>query len=213
VYRRGSGFIEQFSDFGGDSLKRLMMVLESMETLYEAVCTLDAGVSSTSDLLVVACDSGSDKVFDFTGISRILEKVESILVGAWDRIVFYRERQFAERIKLVTSTLPILEELSQLEKNRSLSREDVEIIRRKITKGVSQFLETGGRIPAMEERAQFEPAKLLQASETLLLPPPDETSSKAAEEHPTPRIRVRRSGTRQASARQRRRPQSATSTR
>jgi hypothetical protein len=50
-----------------------MMILEAIETLYEAVVILDDGPSA-SDLLIVSCDSGSDKVFDVTGISRILEK-------------------------------------------------------------------------------------------------------------------------------------------
>jgi hypothetical protein len=172
------------------SSRRLIMILEAIEILYGAVAALD-GESTVSDLIVVSCDSGSDKVFDFTGISRILEKIESILLQAWDRIVFYRERKFSERVKLVIETLPLLAEINQLEQEQKIGQEQAQILRDNITKGVTMFLETGGRIPQMDAQSRFEPANLLQGNQTLLLAAPQEPKETVGEASPQSRSRAR----------------------
>jgi hypothetical protein len=115
-----------------------------------------------------------------------------ILLDAWDRIVFFRERQFSERLKLVTEALPVLVEIDEMERRNRMPREQAQILRQNITTGVSLFLETGGRIPSMEERTHFEPAKLLQASETLLLPPPGDSNRDRDSQQQPPRVPSRR---------------------
>jgi hypothetical protein len=141
--------------------KRVVMLMDSIEGLYHSAATLEN--LSPSDLAVAACDSGSDKSFDFTGISRIIESLRSILLEAYQCAIFWRERQFSERIKLVSESLPILSQIKSLEETNHLDQSKAELLRRQITDNISKFLQTGGRTPEMEQQSHFEPSALLRA--------------------------------------------------
>ena len=146
--------------------QRLADGLQAVEMIYEGVALLEGEPENT--LSVVACDSGSDKSFDFLGVAKVIETVREILLAVWDRVVFYRELQVQQRLELVASSLPILEKISKLEQEQSIGREQAEMVRRKVIEGVGQFLVCGAVIPEMTERSHFEPRDLM-ASEPKLL--------------------------------------------
>ena len=91
---------------------RITDVLESIANLYEVQAIL---LNNTpDDLGVIACDSGSDKSFDFLGAAKVIEGVKDLILSVWDRVVFYRERKLSERIDLIAKSLPIIEHIGGL---------------------------------------------------------------------------------------------------
>jgi len=137
--------------------------------LYDSCGTVKK--QSSSDLAILACDSGSDKAFDFLGAAKIIEMVKEIILSFWDRVVFFREKKQSERLKLVAESLPIIDEIGSLESQQKLSREQAELLRRNIIKGTNKFISVGAVIPEIEETTVYEPRKLLKPEPKLLIEP------------------------------------------
>lgn len=154
---------------------RLSNVLESIDNFYSA-CALMEG-ESPSSLSVVACDSGSDKSFDFLGLAKVMECVERLIGTIWDRLVFYKERQFDERLELVTKSLPIIEQINKMEEQKQIDPALAEILRRNIFEGANKFIQTGATIPQLDLRAQNPPRSLLSPVQKLLVSAPAELIS------------------------------------
>jgi hypothetical protein len=86
----------------------------------------------------------------------------------WDRIVFYREEKFDRRLRLVAESLPILEKLNSTEFQKDGSREQTEIIRRKILEGISEFVQAGAMTSDLMKRSGHRPEQLLAPQPKLL---------------------------------------------
>lgn len=159
------------------SPERLIEVLESVDTLYRMCSTMN-GVPPEG-LCVIACDSGSDKSFDFLGLAKVIECVKEIILSMWDRVVFYKERQLSERIGLVSQTLPIFGELEKLAEAKALEPEQIELVRRGLVAGISKFMESGATIPEVEKFTHYNPRKLMAPEPKLLVSAPEDAGSKS----------------------------------
>jgi hypothetical protein len=159
-------------DLRFSSPRRITMTLESIDALYGMLAELEGMPSS--GLVVSACDSGSNKVFDFKGISKVIDGLRQLILSIWHQVIYHEEKKFSERLEIIKNSLPILEKIKEMEKSGSISPEHAERFRRQLADGVSGFLEVGARIPEMKVHSRFEPDKLLATNETLLLPPPAE---------------------------------------
>jgi hypothetical protein len=148
---------------------RLANILESLDLLYRAVAEIEN--LPQSDLVVAGCDSGSDKSFDFLGLAQVVAGVKEILIAAWDRVVFYRERKFDSQLDLIIKTLPILERIDQMRDANSLSPESAELLRRRISEGVSKFIDAGATIPELEKHAAHSPRALMAPQPKYLAAP------------------------------------------
>jgi hypothetical protein len=160
------------------SPQRLKEVLDSIILLYDA-CSIIINEPST-DLCVIACDSGSDKSFDFLGLAKTIECIKQVILDLWDRVVFFREHQLSQRINLVAQALPIIDKIGELEKQEKIGPEMAEILRRKVSDGASKFLSSGAIIPDIETRSTFNP-RVLMAPEPKLLAHPLETTPEAGD--------------------------------
>lgn len=160
---------------------RLAEVLDSINLLYE-VCAILANQKPES-LSVIACDSGSDKSFDFLGVAKVIECVKEVILSLWDRVVFFREKQLSHRIELIANALPIIDQIGSLEKDNKLGPEQAEILRRKVIDGVGKFLESGAIIPEISDRASFDPRLLMAPEQKLLSSGTIEVSSETGETH------------------------------
>ena len=147
---------------------RITSAIESVAVLYEAFAEL--GVHSNTDLVVKACDSGLDKVFEFQGLAALIEKVKELLLDLWDNVIYYREKKFAERLDLTSKNLPVMAEIAALEQKNQLQKERAELLRRKFVSGATKFFEAGSSIPEMMRHANYLPRQLLSPKETLMLP-------------------------------------------
>ncbi|MCF6238579.1 MAG: hypothetical protein L3J79_07175 [Candidatus Marinimicrobia bacterium] len=123
------------------SPKQLILMLEAIQGLYEVV----GGIKNlpVQDLLVTSCDSGNDKKFDFLGSSKVIEGVKSIILSLWDRVVFHRGDKTGKHLELLTQSLPILAEITDLEKSGNLEKEEAEIIKRQAVASVTTFSQDG----------------------------------------------------------------------
>ncbi len=143
---------------------RLANILESINHFYTA-CALNSGMSP-STLSVVACDSGSDKSFDFLGLASVMDCVERLIKTIFERVFFFREYQFDERLDLVAKALPIMEQIKRMEEHKEIAPEMAEILRRNIFDGTNKFIQSGATINSMEDKSEYD-------ARTLLSPVPD----------------------------------------
>ena len=159
---------DQFS-----SPARLTQALESISKFYSVVAKLEG--ESDSDLIVLACDSGSDKSFDFLGLAKLTEQVKDIIISIWDRIVFHRQRSADKSLDHFFKSLPIIDKIEELRKKNALSREQSELLKKHIILGATQFMEAGITIPELEEVSYHNPKQLMKPAPKLLVSPISES--------------------------------------
>lgn len=148
---------------------RLTSALNAIANLYSVVATIEK--ESENDLIVLACDSGSDKSFDFLGLAKVMEEVKEIIIAIWDRRVFHRQRHVSESLSLIAESLPILEKIEQLLVNGSIEKEQAELLKRKTISGATQFIEAGAIIPEFEGASAHNPKQLMKPEPKLLVSP------------------------------------------
>jgi len=154
---------------------RLTSALGAIADLYSVVATIEK--ESENDLIVLACDSGSDKSFDFLGLAKVMEEVKEIIIAIWDRRVFHRQRHVSESLSLIAESLPILEKIEQLRENGSIEKEQAELLKRKTIHGATQFIEAGAIIPEFEGASAHNPKQLMKPEPKLLVSPWADTSN------------------------------------
>ena len=160
------------------SPQRLAELFEGVERLYE-VCAVVAGVQADK-LSVLSCESGQDKAFELIGSPAVIKSLKSLILGIWDRVVFYRELELDQRIERVADSLYILEKIQAMEGDDKLGPEQAEILRRGIRKGVTKFLEAGALIPDIAEQGRHDPRELLSPEPKLLAGASRHTEAPAA---------------------------------
>ncbi len=149
------------------SPKRLVLMFEAIQGLYEVVGLIKN--LPVQDLIVTACDSGNDKKFDFLGSSEIIKGVKEILLSFWDRAVFFRDDQTGKQLKLITQSLPMVEEINKLGELGLLEKEEAELLRRRVILAINKFSQAGATIPEMEDSTRFDPRKLMRPDNRALV--------------------------------------------
>jgi hypothetical protein len=138
--------------------ERLVWCIQSVADFYGIFSEI-SGVRS-DDLIVISCDSGSDKSFDFLGLAQTISAVKDFILNIWDRIVFYRHAQSIATIEVITAGLPVLAQLKQMEESGAIAPEVAEKLRRKTVSACSKFIEAGVIIPEMENEGRYSPRAL-----------------------------------------------------
>lgn len=151
--------------------ERIVSAIASVVLIYGALCRIE-GIDENT-LTLSSCDSGSDKSFDFTGVPQIIEQVKLVIFGIVDRVIFYRELKYGERVKRVSESLPVLAQIADLAEAKKISAEQAELLRRDLILGATKFLETGATITELRDPTRYEPSLLLKPTPTLLLEGPD----------------------------------------
>ena len=146
---------------------RAIAALEAVTTLYEAFA--DMSGKPTSDLVLLSCDAGADKMFEFGGLPDLIGKVRDTLLEIWRNAIYYRERKFDERLDLISKALPVLGEINELEKSHKIAKEKGELLRRDVLSGAMSFIESGSSIPEMSGLSLYVPRQVLAPKEALLL--------------------------------------------
>lgn len=151
------------------SPERLVIALQSIDGLYRA-CAQIVG-ESEDDLCVIACDSGSDKSFDFLGVAKIVDCVKQVILSFWDKVVYYREDKTGRRLELVAQSLPILEQIASMKESKELEPESAELISRQVIDSVTMFATAGVTIPEIENFTFYNPRQLMKPEPKLLVEP------------------------------------------
>ncbi|MEZ0610150.1 hypothetical protein ACAW74_16660 [Fibrella sp. WM1] len=152
----------------------MIKALSSVNLFYETIAQILG--HNENDLSVVAIDSGSDKSFDFLGAAKVVTSLKELIIGLWDRVIFYREKKLHERIDLITKALPVIENINTLEKEEKIGREQAEILRRNIFTGANDFILAGAILPEFEQHSTYSPRKLMAPEPKLLNSPDIDTS-------------------------------------
>ena len=151
---------------------RVSEIIAAISLLYESF--LEAYQETQEPLIIAACDSGSDKSFDFLGVAKAIECIKDIILDVWDRVVLHREHRYSERLKLIANgMLPAVEKISEMEANGILGPEQAGKIKKQISDAIYQFLETGATIPEMYAETKFEPRLLMGVEPRLLTGTPE----------------------------------------
>jgi hypothetical protein len=153
--------------------KRVIETLEAVQLFYESAAILNEE-RNEQQMVLLACDSGSDKSFDLLGVAKLVEAVKEIILSLWDRVVFFREQKIGAKIELVAHSLPILEKISEMQKAGHLEPEQAEILRRNISLGAEKFINAGAIIPEIENHSHHNPRQLMAPAPKLLAMPPPE---------------------------------------
>jgi hypothetical protein len=148
------------------TIDRITDLLASVSSLYDTSTMLLK--HPTVHLTMVGCDAGSEKTFEFLGATRVMEMVKEILLSLWDRIMFFRERQIAQRVELVAKSLPAINEIWAMENENKIGHEEAELLRVKLIDSVQKFITCGAVIPEMLERSTFDPHELMMPEPQLL---------------------------------------------
>jgi hypothetical protein len=151
------------------SPERLVHVLDAISKLYSVYATING--EGENDLIVLACDSGSDKSFDFLGMAKLMEQVKETIIQIWDRRVFYRQKHASECLSLIAESLPIIKEIDDLEKSKSLGPEQAELLKRKVIDGATKFIQSGALIEEMEGESIHSPRQLMRPEPKMLVSP------------------------------------------
>jgi hypothetical protein len=160
---------------------RLANVLEGINDLYTACALMNN--ESPSTLSVIGLDSGSDKSFDFLGLAKIVECVERLIGTIWEKVFFFREHQFEERLELVAQSLPIIAQIKKMEENKEIEPEMAKILTRNIVEGTNKFVESGAAIPKIEDTSEYNPRTVLSPVQKLLVAAPDGDTDESTAEH------------------------------
>jgi len=145
---------------------RVVDLISSVSSLYDTSSTLLK--HPTVHLTMAGCDAGSEKTFEFLGAAKVMEMVKEIILSLWDRIMFFRERQIAQRVELVAKSLPAINEIWTMENENKIGHEEAELLRIKLVDSVQKFILCGAVIPEMLERSTFDPHELMMPEPKLL---------------------------------------------
>jgi hypothetical protein len=148
---------------------RLIAALDAITSIYSVFCTIEG--QSETDLIVLACDSGSDKSFDFLGLAKMMEQVRKFVIAIWDRRVFYRHMHASQCIALIAQSLPVVERIEELKRSNAIDPEQAELLKRKTLQGATMFLESGIYIDEMAHESNHSPRQLMRPEPKLLAAP------------------------------------------
>lgn len=151
---------------------RIVNTIESVNHFYYACAMLEN--KSPSTISIVACDSGSDKSFDFLGLAQVMECVERILGQIWDRVFFFREHQFEERLDLVAKSLPIIAQIAKMKEHNEIEPEMAKQLEQNIFEGTNKFIQSGATTKKIENTSHYSPRALLTPVQRLLVSAPED---------------------------------------
>ena len=168
--RRGSFIVLIIEDANQySSPQRLVHVFEGISNLYSVFASINK--EREVDLIVLACDSGSDKSFDFLGLAKLMEQVKETIIAIWDRRVFHRQKHASECLSLIAESLPVIQQIEEMKGNGSLGPEEAELLKRKTIDGATKFIEAGAIIQEMEGESLHSPRQLMRPEPKLLVSP------------------------------------------
>lgn len=151
------------------SPKRITTAIESISDFYYVIASLNE--KNTDDITIIACDSGSDKSFDFTGLPQIIQGVRETILDIWDRVVMHRANKSRAALESISNSLPVLQEIKAMEESGAISPEMAELLRRKTVSACDHFIESGAIIIEMERTAELSPRRLMAPTPKLLAGP------------------------------------------
>ncbi|MEP3889369.1 MAG: hypothetical protein ABJN69_02810 [Hellea sp.] len=158
------------------SPKRISMVMDGISGLYNVHAQLLG--KEVDRLVVVACDSGSDKSFDFLGVAKVVEQMKETFFGVWDRLRLSKSEKFKAISDNFVQGLGVIEKIADLENEGKISNEEAQILKRTFSVSVQKLVDGGAIIPELNDVPTEEPRKLFRAAPKRLTAPEKKSKNK-----------------------------------
>lgn len=152
-------------------LSRLTKATAFAEEAYETVCRAYK-IEGSGTLAVVKVESGSDIRIDCKGLGEPIKHLKDLILEAWHKLRHKRVEEILENNKAVLDSLAVMEQINARERDKSLSPEEAEQLRRKIFTSVCGLFECGVLIAEIPSQETVENTELLGGFVPKLLPPP-----------------------------------------
>jgi hypothetical protein len=148
------------------ALKDFTTIIDEIENLFQAIAKVVGGASS--DLIVSALDSGSEKSIEVAGVAAVIDRMSAFLTEAWNSIRFPRSSKTRANIKAASESLTFINDISSACTNGALSPEEAEKLKRIALKSVEGLFAMGVYTPEMQEtipprpnQVEFQRTKLI----------------------------------------------------
>lgn len=168
---------------------RVVQVVESIQKIYDAFQKFEN--TSDSPLSVAYLDSGSDKSFDFTGATSIINFIKEFLLDIYDRYSQHKKVQAENFIDIAKGSIEIFDQINVRVKEGKLPQDAAKIIEIGLIEGMQSFLSVGA-ITSEIEQSEITSPRMIMKQEVKLL-----TSSSEVEKisKPKPKARARKKQT------------------
>lgn len=157
---------QQFS-----STERLILALTAIQSIYDIVHEVNR--MSPDKLLVLGIDSGSEKLFDLLGIASAVAETKELILGLFDRLVFFKNISASKNIGTIAESLPVFGKIAELETSKAISPQEAELLRRKLANSIENFVNSGALIPEMRDTVIADPMVIMRPQPKLLSAPTD----------------------------------------
>ena len=167
------------TDEDGDnqsSPERLIVLLTSVSSLYASISEI-RGIH-TQPIAVVGMDSGSEKSFDFLGVSTIIKEVRECFIFAYNAIFFHKQTSTSRNIGVISESLPLLMHIKQMEDSDAITAEQAARLRHGIMGSLDKFIDAGAYLPEMRHVGVASPALLMKPQPKLLTAPAGSTPAR-----------------------------------
>lgn len=148
---------------------RIVHLLDGITMMYAGFTELRG--QRSEDLIVLACDSGSDKSFDILGIAAAIREMKEAILAAFNYRLLYRQQQMSATVSLIAQSLPVVREIDKMAEDGVLDKDKAEIIKNNIMRGTTKLLESGAITEEMEAESHHSPRALMRPEQRLLAAP------------------------------------------
>jgi hypothetical protein len=123
-----------------NNLERVSFSFEGILLLYQNIATLlNENPNSAS---VIRFDSGSEKQYDLLGVKAVIEAIGELLDKLWKNTAFYNLDKKSRELDNLLKTIEVFNAIGEAESNGNMPKEQAEIIRRGITKGILKTIKS-----------------------------------------------------------------------
>ncbi|MBI4724081.1 MAG: hypothetical protein HY765_03545 [Rhodomicrobium sp.] len=137
----------------------IVNVIRSIDELYEAVSYLHG--ETDVKLAIGSIDSGSAKSFDFFGAGAIMEDINALLVGVWDRIKYSAEENFRYQIEVAMMASGFVARIKEAQAQRFLSEEQAQRTTRAVSKSIETLFRCGAYTEEMDTPREVRASQVL----------------------------------------------------
>lgn len=148
---------------------RVVQIVETIQTLYDAFQRLES--KNGTVLSVAYLDSGSDKSFDFTGATSVINAIKGFLLDIYDRYSLHKKTKSENFIDVAKGSIEIFDKIDARVKEGKLPLEAAKVIELGLIEGMQSFLSVGAITTEIEQSKVESPRSIMKQDVKLLSSP------------------------------------------
>lgn len=164
----------QYREAETPSLEKIATALESLESAYSSIAKIYGMEEQAGHLQVIKIESGSAVRVDCKGLGLVVKHLKEFFIEAWHKFRHKRSEEVIENNRAVLSTVAAVQQIESSVKNRTMSREQGEILKRRMIEETLGLFGSGALIIEIPQHELLDNNKLLREFGTKLLMAPKE---------------------------------------